>query len=117
MKIVTSYIITERDKELLNNPFPENPCSSCKCEKCNGIKNSCSAYIRYNTVVKTYEDENILQYATKLRDIRHINAEINKLLSRVKSIIADIPPAVIEVLNDEIYGWPKNVFGKDINNV
>ena len=31
--------------------------------------------------------------------------------------IAQLPKEVTEVLGDEIYGWPKNVFGEDINNV
>lgn len=115
MKTVIRYIISEEDKKLLNTPFPDNPCHSCN-ERCN-CTNSCDKSIKFNETVAKYKSSGVYQYALMIRDIRNTNSEINELMERVREIIRDIPTDITQILSDDIYGWPKNLFGEDINNV
>ena len=111
-------IIDEDTKELLNTPLPDSPCSTCKGSNClNRIGQECVDLKKYKSVWDNYNYHHVLDYAIQIRLIRRTNKEINDLLIKVRDLIAQLPKEVTEVLDDEIYGWPKNVFGEDINNV
>lgn len=115
-----NIIIDEETKKLLNTPLPDPPCHPAyktdSCRDCKGFKSGCVDLLNYKSIWDKYNSHNILDYAIQLRLIRRTNKEINNMLIAVRDLIAQLPKEVTEVLGDEIYGWPKNLFKEDINN-
>lgn len=74
MREEKKYIFTEEDYELLIEPIPKSPCIGCTkfCSGCDKLHN-------YMRVIKPYENNNLVNFAMKIREYYSIKSQIDQL--------------------------------------
>lgn len=81
------YEFTNEDYELLSRPIPINPCSTCVNTWCS----DCTEEHIYKSIMKSYKDANIIEFAEKISAIQKAIRELNKNKKLVKELISELP--------------------------
>ena len=75
MKEVKNYIFTSEDYELLRKTIPFSPCKYCNVISCCG----CEEHSEYIKKIEPYKNNNIFDFAQKIRDYYFIKKQIDQL--------------------------------------
>lgn len=81
------YEFTNEDYELLSRPIPVNPCSTCVNNYCS----DCTEKHTYNSIMKSYKDANIIEFAEKVAVIQETIRKINRNKKLVRDLIGELP--------------------------
>lgn len=98
MFIEKKIMLSDEDKCLLSKPLPERPCSvKCKLSdmaNCTG----CREYNEYRNTIKPYEENEILDFANQISNIRQKRIEIENLKKQEEKMILELPVELREFI-------------------
>ena len=97
MKEVKNYLFTSEDYELLRKTIPFSPCKYCNVISCCG----CEEHSEYIKKIEPYKNNNIFDFAQKIRDYYFIKKQIDQLNDELSNILKEIPNDIIDnVINE-----------------
>ena len=96
----TVQIFTDKDKEMLKQPLPDNPCLR---PICHGLASSCCGcenYYKYHKTIKLYEDLGLLKIASYYKRVTNILKEIKRYEKELKSLTKELPDFLQEKVKE-----------------
>lgn len=94
---VTRIDFEKGDLDLLKRPLPQNPCSNCQ-SRLDGSCCGCPESREYEALVKPYRDAGVYDLASKMKQIKALIIESNRIAGLYTALTKDLPDEIREIL-------------------